>query len=71
MLHQRFLIQNDSEQKINYDRSNQVSCSNLINNFTMRVKDNEQKINYEWPQFLESTLWFKSTPTQVPSGYIS
>lgn len=48
MLHQRFLIQNDSEQKINYDRSNQVSCSNLINNFTMRVKDNEQKINYEW-----------------------
>ena len=44
MLHQRFLIQNDSEQKINYDRSNQVSCSTLINNF----KDNEQKINYEW-----------------------
>ena len=46
---QRLSIQNDYEQKNNYDRPNQLSCCILINYFTTLVKGYEQKINYEWP----------------------
>ena len=43
MPHQRFYIQNDYKQKNNYDRPNQFLCSILINTFTIRVKNYEQK----------------------------
>ena len=29
-----------------------------VDNFTMHVKAYEQKINYEWPQFMEGALRF-------------
>lgn len=67
MLHQSFLIEVDFERKINYDVPNQLSCSIFMNNFSMHRSDYEPKNNYEWSQFLESTLCFISTPP----GYIT